>query len=194
MTFLDSKKQTSKNAQPISMESEWVKKIREGDEKAFENLFNLYCQPLVNFACRYVFDLPVAENIVQDVFLTIWSKRVKLDPALNIKSYLYTAVKNQAFHHLRHVKVERSSADVIQTSVAPIRTPEDEWTEKEVTDTVHQAIAELPEKCRIIFSMNRFDRLTYAEIAEVLDISIKTVETQMGRALKYFRKRLSHYL
>ena len=73
-------------------------------------------------------------------------------------------------------------------------TPEEIFDTQEIESTVTQAIDELPERCRLIFSMNRFDRLTYSEIAEILDLSVKTIETQMGRALKHFRKRLNHIL
>jgi RNA polymerase sigma-70 factor (ECF subfamily) len=165
-------------------ESEWVEKIRYGDAEAFEHLFKTHCKPLINFARRFV----------QDVFLKIWSIRKELNPTLNIKSYLYTAVKNGALKQLRNEAVERRGADRLQSLVPDTLTPEDEWHEKEIAASVHEAIQELPEKCRIIFSMNRFDRLTYAEIADILNLSIKTVETQMGRALKFLRKRLSHFL
>jgi RNA polymerase sigma-70 factor (ECF subfamily) len=182
------------NQEEIQPESEWIEKIRDGETDAFEKLFYKYCQPLINFAFRYVQDTPIAENIVQNVFLKIWSSRTKLDSSLNIKTYLFTAVKNQALKHLRHVKVEKSSIVDLQLSVDPVKTPENAWKEKELIASVQQAIKELPEKCRIIFSMNRFDQLTYAEIANILKLSIKTVETQMGRALQFLRKRLSHFL
>jgi len=74
------------------------------------------------------------------------------------------------------------------------KTPEDERQEKEIAAAIYQAIEALPEKCRILFSMNRFDHLTYAEIAQIQEISIKTVETQMGRALKFLRQHLAHLL
>jgi RNA polymerase sigma-70 factor (ECF subfamily) len=175
-------------------ESEWVEKIRYGDAEAFEHLFKTHCKPLINFARRFVQDTQIAENIVQDVFLKIWSIRKELNPTLNIKSYLYTAVKNGALKQLRNEAVERRGADRLQSLAPDTPTPEDEWHEKEIAASVHEAMQELPEKCRIIFSMNRFDRLTYAEIADILNLSIKTVETQMGRALKFLRKRLSHFL
>ncbi len=183
-----------KTSEPIPVESGWVEQMRNGDAAAFEKLFNLYCQPLINFARRYVRDTPVAENVVQDVFLKIWTNRSRLDPALSIKTYLYTAVRNQALKHLRHENVERRGAEDLKPFTPAARTPEDEWNEREIAESIHHAIDELPEKCRIIFSMNRFDNLTYAEIAGIQNISIKTVETQMGRSLKFLRKRLNHFL
>ena len=176
------------------IESEWVRKIRTDDAAEFGRLFGVYCQPLIGFARRYVRDIPVAENVVQDVFLAVWSNRAQLNPSLKIKTYLYTAVKNQALKHLRHVDVERRGIEQLESAEASVRTPEDEWREKEVGTSIHRAIGELPERCRLIFSMNRFDRLTYAEIANIQDISIKTVETQMGRALRFLRSRLADLL
>ena len=175
-------------------ESEWVEKIRDGDAQAFEHLFKAYCQPLINFARRFVRDVQIAENIVQDVFLKIWTNRIKLNPSLNIKTYLFTAVRNQTLNHLRHAKMEKDSVADMQLITTPVKTPENGWKEKELATSIQQAINELPKKCQTIFLMNRFDQLTYQEIADILNLSIKTVETQMGRALKFLRKRLSHFI
>jgi len=175
-------------------DSSLVDKIRREDSKSYEKLFITYAQPLINFARRFVYDTSIAENIVQDVFLDLWINRSELDPSLNIKSYLYTAVKNRALKQLRHGNVVRRSAKNLKSFDHAIKTPEDELNIKEINTRFHQAIDELPEKCRIIFSMNRFDDITYREIAEILGISVKTVETQMGRALKFLRHRLADFL
>ncbi len=170
-----------------------VSQIVAGNEKAFEVLFKSYAQLLINFARRFVFDTAIAENIVQDVFLKVWTNRERLNPDKNFKTYLFTAVKNQALHHLRHLEVERRAEENLDLSPEPIKTPDEELREKEVENCIRQAVGELPEKCRLIFCMNRFDQLTYAQIAEVQNISIKTVETHMGRALKYLRQRLTRF-
>lgn len=168
-------------------------RIRSGDAASFEALFYSYCQALVNFSRRYVKSAQAAENIVQDVFLRIWSNRKRLDPELKIKSYLYQAVKNQSLQQIRHSKIaERKDNNAAPEFTA--RTPEDSLNEKEFSQAVHAAVCELPPKCRMIFCMNRFDHLTYAEIAEVQNISIKTVETQMSRALKSLRRSLADFL
>jgi RNA polymerase sigma-70 factor (ECF subfamily) len=174
-----------------SNEVECVNKIRSGDSSAFEELFNLYCQQLINFARRYVLDKQIAENIVQDVFVSIWQSRTNLDPSKMIKAYLFTAVKNNSLKHLRHLKIENKGIDDSPTYIYDDERPDKKLDEKEVELKIHHAINELPEKCREIFKMNRFENLKYAEIAEILDISIKTVETQMGRALKKLRDRLN---
>lgn len=120
--------------------------------------------------------------------------RTRLNPSLNIKTYLYIAVKHNAINYLRHADVKIRSIDALKTMNPHVRTPEDEWQEKELKVSIRQAIEELPEKCGIIFCMSRYDHLSYAEIAEIQNVSIKTVETHMGRALKFLRNRLSHLL
>ena len=177
-----------------STDSELAEKIRTGDAGAFEDLFRKYCQKLIHFSRRYVRDTQIAESLVQDVYLRIWQSREKLDPKSNIKSYLFTAVKNQALKHLRHAKVELQGEESITMYDEPVKTPEDELSEGEIAAAIHRAIEKLPESRKQIFKMSRYDSLTYSEIAEVQGISIKTVETQMGRALKFLRESLGHLL
>ncbi|NNG27770.1 MAG: RNA polymerase sigma-70 factor, partial [Ignavibacteriaceae bacterium] len=169
-------------------------KIRSGDSAAFEALFNFYCQQLINFARRYVFDKQIAENVVQDVFVNVWQSRTNLDPSKMIKAYLFTAVKNNSLKHLRHLNIENKGIESIPTNISDDERPDRKLNEKELDIKVHQAIDELPEKCKEIFKLNRFENLKYVEIAKILNISIKTVETQMGRALKKLRERLKPFL
>jgi len=176
------------------IESEWIWDTKAGNQKAFEMLFNFYCQRLINFTRRYVVDIQIAENIVQDVFVHLWNHRVNLDPSRLIKSYLFKAVKNEALKEIRHRDVEKRSQQKLIDLIEPDIDPEKELTTNEMNKEIHQAINELPDKCREIFKMNRFDGLKYAEIAEILNISEKTVETQMGRALKKLRVRLKPLL
>jgi RNA polymerase sigma-70 factor (ECF subfamily) len=175
-------------------EADWVRRLRRGDARAFERLFHTYCGPLVNFARRYVMDLPVAENIVQDVFLSIWTRREQLDPTAAIRAYLYTAVRNQALKQLRHEKVEQRGREAMSTPRMVEVTPEQNWSEQELANEIRSAVEQLPQRCRTIFVMSRYDNLTYGEIAQILGVSVKTVETQMGRALKSLRGSLSHLL
>jgi len=187
---MSNNKPLKKNVEKSSPESEWIINIREGDADAFKNLFETYCQALIYFAWRYVKSTQIAENIVQDVFLKIWLNRTKLNPALKIKSYLYKAVKNQALQHLRKTKFEDQKEN-IQEHDSPTKSPEDMLDEKEIAISVQQAISELPPQSRLIFTMSKYSNLTYSEIAEIQNISVKTVETHMGRALKLLRKRLA---
>jgi len=185
-----------KNQQPTQtvIDSEWVEAIRFGDANSFEKLFNHYCQRLINFARNYVIDKQIAENVVQDVFVKVWNNRENLDRTKMIKSYLFTAVKNDSLKHLRHLSIENKETEANQPYTNNDERPDKKLDEKETALKLEQAINELPEKCREIFTMNRFDNLKYSEIADILNISIKTVETQMGRALKRLRERLKPFL
>ncbi len=184
--------QSSENQ--LKNDKELTRKICKGDSTAFEKLFYQYCQNLINFAYRFAKDTQIAENIVQDVFLKIWQNREQLEPSKNIKIYLYTAVKNRALKLQRHIEVERHYTENINGTNFSTPTPEDKKIQNEIEESICQAITQLPEKAGIIFSMNRFDNLTYKEIAKIQNISIKTVETQMGRALKFLRNQLSHLI
>jgi RNA polymerase sigma-70 factor (ECF subfamily) len=179
------------NVEKGNPKSELIIKICEGDADAFKNLFETYCQALIYFAWRYVKNTQVAENIVQDVFLRIWLNRTKLNPALNTKSYLYKAVKNQALQHLRKAKIENQKGN-FQVLDDSTKSPEDILEEQEISVAVQRAISELPTQSRLIFTMSKYSNLKYSEIAEIQNISIKTVETHMGRALKFLRKRLAN--
>ena len=160
------------------------------DDSGFEALFREHCQGLVRFANRFTRDVPAAENVVQEVFLKVWRDRARLQDADSIKAYLYTAVRNEALKYVRHADVERRSVPELKLTHAAVLTPEEEFQNKTTAEFVHDAIERLPDRRRLIFTMNRFDRLTYVEIAQALKISIKTVETQMGRALAFLRTEL----
>ncbi len=186
--------ETNLNNSQTSVEAEWTAEIMKSNADAFEKLFNFYCQPLLNFSRRYVLDKQIAENIVQDIFVKIWTNRSALDPGKSIKSYLFTSVKNESLKHLRHLDVEQRGAEKLITSAFNDNSPDINLNTAELEELVEKAIKELPEKCREIFAMSRFDNLKYSEIALILNISVKTVETQMGRALKKLRDRLKPFL
>ncbi len=182
------------NITTTEFDSSAIARLRDGDFAAFEQLFQLYYKPLLYFACRFVRDHQAAQDIVQEVFLQVWCKRQNLEPNLNIKTYLFTAVKNRSLKHLRHQKVkERYRTEQILLDRENL-SPEDLVKNRELQESIEKAVQTLPEKCRLIFCMNRFDRLKYGEIAAILDISIKTVETQMGRSYKRLRNQLHHLL
>jgi len=173
---------------------ELLLEIRNGDNKAFGKFFRSSCQPLVNFTYRFVKDIRIAEELVQDVFVSIWQNRTRINPDLDFKVYLFKAAKNKALNYLKGLKANDNLLLNIDLSSCRVKTPYDGLNEKEIGEAIAQGLENLPDKCRLIFAMNRFDGLTYKEIAETLNISIKTVETQMGRALKFLRKSLIHVL
>jgi len=183
----------NENAASGGFDSSALAKLRNGDILIFELLFRQYYALLVRFACHYV-DRQVAQDLVQDLFAALWADPAGIKPEQNIKAYLYKATLNRALKHLRHAKVEsRYRADQID-AVREGSSPEEALQKEEFRRALEKALQAMPDKCRRIFCMNRFDQLKYREIAEINGLSIKTVETQMGRALKFLRRHLQHLL
>ena len=174
--------------------AELVERIRAGEVAAFEALFETFHAPLCAFAYRYVSRRDIAEEIVQEVFLFVWTHRATWNVRDSVKNYLFTAVRNAAMSWVRHeLVVHRHDATTVAFTT-PMPSPVDrELAAAELATAVRRAVERLPERCRLIFTLHREQGLTYAEIAAVLDLSPKTVETQMGRALKALRKSLAAY-
>ena len=170
------------------------KNITMADADIFKALFHAHCQALIYFAYRFVRDMHIAEDIVQEVFVKVWKNRNTLDFTENMETYLFTAVRNLSLKHPRHTDVKRKGTQLIQIQLGNVPTPDEILNYKEIETAVEKTIQDLPERCRQIFSMNRYDGLTYNEISKILNISVKTVETQMSRALRFLRKRLAHLL
>lgn len=141
----------------------------------------------------YVQDKDVAEEIVQETFVKFWQKLESLTIHTSPLAYLHTAIRNASLNHLKHLKVRREHAQ--QQEEHPT-----EWDQGNVIDAkilqgkIRHAMDQLPEKCRAIFELSRNEGLTYSEIAQQLDISVKTVENQMGKALKVLREHLGDFL
>lgn len=172
-----------------------IRHIRAGSEEAFKKVFLRYYKRLTLFARRYVRTTDVAEDLVQEVFTRIWEKRGKWCPGNSLKVHLYQMVKHRALDYLKHKKVEDKYDEswMDQKETPSIVFSENEEKEQ-FRRLVHNAIDELPAQARTVYKLHRFDGLTYKEIAQVLDISVKTVESQMTRSLKKLRERLSPYL
>ena len=176
-------------------EDRLLETLQAGDITAFEMIFKTYYQPLCNYAYSFVHDREEAEEIVQATFLSVWEKKDNLSIHTGVKPYLYAMVRNAALNVLKHEKVkqqhatvelavaERSSESVTRTVMAT-----------ELEERIAKALNKLPEQCRLVFKLSRFEELKYAEIAEELNISVKTVENQMGKALKIMREQLKDYL
>ncbi len=167
--------------------------IRQGDEAAFEALFRELYQPLCHYAHTYVPETETAEELVQETFVKLWERREKLEVHTSLRSYLFRAVRNNALNHLKHLKiVALHQAETYATGT------EKDWGDSlirgELEEKIGEAIGQLPEQCRKIFEMSRMEGLKYREIAEKTGISIKTVEAQMGKALRILREALQEYL
>jgi len=144
---------------------------------------------------KYVKDFETSEEIVQESFLSLWEKRDNIDMAQPVKAYLITTIRNKCLNWLRDHK--KFNTDILHFEEY-IPDHEDVSTDKlveaEILKAIHNAIQELPEKCRKIFTLSRFGNLKYQEIADQLQISVKTVESQMSKALQHMRIRLKEFI
>jgi RNA polymerase sigma-70 factor (ECF subfamily) len=165
------------------------------DAGALESLFREHFTGLCQFAAGYVRDDDVAMEIVQDAFVNLWEKRDTIDLSKPVKSYISTSVRNRCLNYLRdHKKFSNDLLVLENLSHETIYDPSDRLVETDISKQIAGAIAELPEKCREVFIMSREEHLKYQQIADRLNISVKTVETQMSKALQHMRNRLAEYL
>ena len=167
------------------------------DEAAFEVLFKEHFIPLCSW-CQYKFnfELEDAKDAVHSGFTKLWENRNNLSADLSVKSYLYTIVNNLSVDLLRHEKVKQRHRMFVNQPIVAISDNEafDQLDLKRMAASIDKAISDLPEQMRRIFELSRNGGLKYAEISVQLNISLKTVETQMSRARAKLRKQLSEYL
>jgi RNA polymerase sigma-70 factor (family 1) len=164
--------------------------IEQDDYAAFEQLFKKMYSPLCQFCIKFVKSPEVAEELVSDVFYNIWKNRSRLIIA-SPKAYLFTSVRNKGFDHLRKVKkMVHCDLEMVTNLAAEGVSSQEMLVLDELTSWLEQSVAKLPRQCKLIYELSRDQGLKYKEIAVILKVSIKTVETQMGRALKHLRSSL----
>lgn len=162
-------------------------------EAAFEAVFRAHYGVLCNYACSFLNDRDEAEEIVQSVFLAFWEKRLSLDVHTSVKAYLFSMVRNASLNSLNRKKMqEKYAAEKKRNAALSDVTQPVELAE--LARHIAAALQKLPEQCRVIFAMSRFEELKHAEIAAELNLSVKTVENQIGKALKIMREQLREYL
>jgi RNA polymerase sigma-70 factor (ECF subfamily) len=160
--------------------------LRASDHVAFKTLYYRYFEALFRFLHRHTRSEHLTQDLVQETFTRVWQNRAKLDPRQSLKAYLYRIAYNLAIDHLRKRSHQPESLET-EAASEPSYTHEEQF---EVRDKAQAAIAALPEPLRLVFVMSRFEEATYAEIAETLQISVKTVESRMSKALKELREKL----
>jgi RNA polymerase sigma-70 factor (ECF subfamily) len=178
-----------------TVETQSMRQISLGNLQAYEALFRRYYQILCSYSLKFVGDADTAEEIVQDLFYTLWEKRAELQINTSVKSYLYTAVHNRSLKFIQHQSVEYKYRKYYLQHESEIDSePNDSANIGEMQQIIDQTLDSLPERCGKIFRLSRFEGLKYYEIAEKLSISVKTVEANMGKALKLLRRNLKEFV
>ena len=161
---------------------------------AFEDLFKQYYAQLVVYACKFVTDTDIAREIVQDFFVRLFEKRQTLSIDISVKSYLYRSVYNCCINYINQRNIQDKHLKSIDLDRDDEENLENEINTVELQQRIYEVIDSLPARCQKIFKMNRLEGLKNEEIAEQLNLSKRTVETQISKALKILRQKLADYL
>jgi RNA polymerase sigma-70 factor (ECF subfamily) len=181
-----------------SIEREWVARVRLGDERAVESLFEAYYAALCDFVQSFLRSPDSAEDVVQTVFLRIWEHRATWQPTSGVRAYLFAACRNRALGALKHDRVVARSAARVTSELVACATghggmaPDEAVQAGELARALRSAVDALPERRRTVVILRWQHQMSYAEIACVLGISVKTVEVHLGRAFAFLRKHLVH--
>jgi RNA polymerase sigma-70 factor, ECF subfamily len=173
-----------------------VARIRDGDSRAFELAFRAFYAPLASFAFRYLRDSAAAEDVVQEVFGTLWNARERLVVTSSLRAYLYAAVRNRALNVRKHDAVvedwerDESADDVRELHPAPAQ-PDQVLDRRILEERLAEAFEALPERQAQVMKLRWRDELSYAEIAEAVGISVKGVEKHLSRGLAALKRRLT---
>lgn len=174
-------------------DKELFQKLQVSDERAFQALFKKYYSAMCSFARQFLFDSEMAEETVQEIFVKIWEKREQLNIETSVKHYLFRSVRNHCLNLLQHEKIKKQYANkILEANHAEID-PEQYFIEVDLLKRIERSIDSLPPKRKEIFRLSREQGMKYKEIADTLNISIKTVEAQMGLALKHLRDELKDF-
>ena len=170
--------------------------LERTDDKVFEEVFKTHFKALHSYAYTILKDDVIAEEMVQNVFFKMWEKKEQLDIQTSFKAYLYKAVYHESLNYLKHQKVKsvHQAYAMHSTDQHTGNLAEKKLMQGELQNKLRIAMNDLPEQCRTIFQLSRFEELKYREIADALGLSVKTVENQMGKALKILRSKLVEYL
>ncbi len=168
--------------------------FRQNSEKAVEMLFQLHYAYLCQAAFRVINDARLAEDLTQEVFLELWRKKDGIEFAISIKAYLRRAVVNKALNYIRDRKKITDDEEKLLHLESPTPSVVQQLNSEELQQLIDRSIDELPEKCRLVFVLSRFEEMSYQEIADHLGISIKTVENQIVKALRHLRRALQPWM
>lgn len=168
-------------------------RLQKGDKNALKILFDRYYDDLFRYGMKLILNRETAEEIVQDIFISLWEKHKERDIS-SFRHYLFKAVKNRSINYIkRNVPSFNQIEDERIFNESYEVTPHEQMANRELAELVENALGKLPKRCALVFSLSRNSDMSYKEIAEELDISVRTVENQIGIALKKLREMLNNY-
>ncbi|MBB4035120.1 RNA polymerase sigma-70 factor (ECF subfamily) [Dysgonomonas hofstadii] len=171
------------------------KRIKDGDIKAFEHVFRQYYAPLCMYSYSITGQQEASEEVVQELFYVLWRDRQELRILRSIKSYLYGAIRNQSLQYIEHKNIQNRYKEkaLYQHKATHDETPHEQMEYRELEKIIDQALKRLPERRLKIFRMHRNDGKKYKEIAEILSLSVKTVEAEMTKTYQALRLEIEKY-
>lgn len=190
---------TSRGVQAVHDDSDLLTRIRDGDSVAFETVVRRHFDALYRFAYGYVHAREAAEEVLQEAFFQLWQHRATLrlsrEGEGSLRSYLFRAVRNRLTDAARHARVERRYAESFTAEDGNQTTPDvaAQYETQEFAEALQTAVAALPERTRQAYTLYHQHGLSYAEVAEVMEISVKGVEFQLGKALRLLREALRRF-
>lgn len=181
------------NSVPL-VEKVLISKLKVGDYSAFSDIFTAYYQDLVMFAARFTHDLNNAEEIVQDTFVRLWEEHKSIKINILLKSYLLKTVQNKCIDWYRHKKIMQTHNNFVMGCSPQFEYDTDSYIlHSELQEQIEAALGKLPEEISEVFRMNRYKNLKYHEIAEIMGVSVRTIEVRIGKALHMLRDYLKEY-
>ncbi len=194
LSLVDDQEQMTKN-QGTLVEKVLISKLKAGDQSAFSHIFSAYYKDLVLFAMRYTKDLSNAEEIVQDTFVRLWEDHETVNISHSLKSYLLKAIQNKFLDWCRHKKIRQTYYSFVMERALRFETDTDKYVlQSELQDQIDAVLSSLPEEISSPFRMNRYKGLKYSEIADLLGVSVRTIEVRIGKALHMLRSCLRDYI
>lgn len=176
-------------------DADLIGQLQKQDEAAFETVFKTHYKGLHAYACTILNDSAAAEEVVQNIFYKLWERSETISISGSIAAYLYRAVNNESLNQIKHMKIRAQHKVFVQhRPLENVDTTEKGMHLKDLENRLRSALNDLPEQCRTIFQLSRFEELRYRDIADRLGLSVKTVENQMGKALKILRTKLADFL
>ncbi|MCB0519370.1 MAG: RNA polymerase sigma-70 factor [Lewinellaceae bacterium] len=178
----------------LTPETELLQLLRQGDDAAFRALYQRFYKYLVVTANNILGDSEAARDLAQDVFVELWKKRESIEVQTSLKPYLRRAVVNKTLNHIKARRIDFTEPEKLPEKPSQLDSPYTQLETSDLEQIIHAAIAALPERCRVIFTLCRLENLPHKEIADQLGISTKTIENQMTRALSALREAIGPHV